>query len=74
METPRRRLLLVAEIVCLALGVAGLAWLGLFHFWVATETKRELEHFTAARELRLPPVPSRLPAARRISLSGPRFA
>ena len=54
METPRRRLLLVAEIVCLALGVAGLAWLGLFHFRVATETKRELEHFAAARDLAVP--------------------
>ena len=54
METPRRRLLLVAEIVCLALGVAGLARLGLFRHSVATETRHELEHFAAVRALASP--------------------
>jgi len=54
METPRRRLLLVAEIVCLALGVAGLARLGLFRHSVATETRHELERFAAVRALASP--------------------
>ena len=54
METPRRRLLLVVEIVCLALGLAGLARLALFRQKVATETRHELEHFAAVRALASP--------------------
>jgi sortase A len=54
MDTSRRRLLLVAEIVCLALGLAGLARLGLFRHKVATETRHELERFAEVRALASP--------------------
>jgi sortase A len=54
MDTSRRRLLLVAEIVCLALGATGLARLGLFRHKVATETRHELERFAEVRALASP--------------------
>jgi sortase A len=54
MDTSRRRLLLVAEVVCLALGLAGLARLGLFRHKVATETRHELERFAEVRALASP--------------------
>jgi sortase A len=54
MDTSRRRLLLVVEIVCLALGLAGLARLGLFRHKVATETRHELERFAEVRALASP--------------------
>ena len=58
MNALRRRLLLLAEGTCWALGLAGLAWWGAFHVDVALSTRHHLDRFAALREVsELAPLP-----------------
>jgi len=45
----RRRLLIVVEIACWTIGLAGLVWYGVFHLGVAIGTQQNLERFAASR-------------------------
>ena len=53
MNALRRRLLLFAEVMCWAFGLAGLAWWGAFHIEVATSTRHHLDRFAALQVVTL---------------------